>query len=369
MQDLGPWLAPYLDRQVEVWAGGQIPSIPGVAVRKVGAVPRTFPLFRWFNPAARYYWEQRTMLPGMLVRLRRLAVDLVYCGDPILAWDLKRFRRRTGTRVVFMNGMRLTPKWLRSYNGIHLLAPAYLEEAKLLLGPDAAKPFFAVPHFADTKRFRPAEPEQRMAARRALGLPCQTPIWLTLGPVGTESRKRLDHVAAEVARSSSEAILVSAGGDELGAKEVKEKAMQVLGSRMRFLACVDRERVPELYHAADAYVLGSLAEPFSIAILEALASGLPVVHHPDAVMTWQTGDGGVQVSMEEQGAAGAQLKRLGEDAEWRLSVGRAARELAENRYAPDRVAKDLALCFDRILRDKVVPDDMPVRNVNMPGIE
>ena len=115
----------------------------------------------------------------------------------------------------------------------------------------------------------------------------------------------------------------------------------MLGTRFRPLGRVERARIGPLYQAADAYSLGSLAEPFSIAILEALASGLPVVHHRDEVMVWQTGAGGVAVSMETAGAAAVAFRRLAADSDQRATLARAARALAEERYAPEPVCAAL----------------------------
>ena len=100
--------------------------------------------------------------------------------------------------------------------------------------------------------------------------------------------------------------------------------------------------------AADLYSLGSLGEPFSIAILEALASGLPVVHHHDPVMTWQCGKGGIPVSMTEVGSAAAAFRHIAKDAPRWHSLSRAARQLAVDRYSPDPVCASLTAHLKRI---------------------
>jgi glycosyltransferase involved in cell wall biosynthesis len=122
-----------------------------------------------------------------------------------------------------------------------------------------------------------------------------------------------------------------------------------------FLGPVPRGRMPDLYRAADVYSLGSLAEPFSIAILEALASGLPVVHHHDPTMVWQTGGGGVPVQMDIPGRAADALGRLRADPAARGRASAAARELALARYDPAAVAQDLARELGRVLAGGAVP--------------
>ncbi len=326
--------------RAELWAGREPVGGPRPAVW-LGNVGRDSPGLRSLPWERRYQAEQLTALPKALWALRRRRMTVAYCGDPYLAWNLKRFRRWHGAKVVFMNGMRLTPRWLRDYDGIHLLAPPYLSEAQAMLPPEKAGRFFAVPHFADTERFVPPTPWERRSAREELGLPAEAFIVLTVGPVGSVSGKRLDHLAEEVAAASSTALLVSAGAPEDGAEAVRARARRALGDRFRELGRVERDPIGRLYQAADVYSLGSLAEPFSIAILEALASGLPVVHNEEETMVWQTGAGGVAVPMKTPGAAVPAFRKLESDPVLRARIALAARALAEARYAPGPVCAAL----------------------------
>lgn len=327
---------------VELWSGGTPPPLQGRDARRLHGVSRN--VF-WLRPLSwhhRYRIEQLSILAQAIVRLRRHQPDLVYCGDPVLSWHLKRFRPLHRTKVVFMNGMRLSANWAKDFDGVHLLAPPYLESARReLAGQKNVERFFAVPHFVDLERFAPPTPQLRASARQRLALKEDDFVVLTVGPVGQVSHKRLEWLAQEVAAADACAILLSAGMEEDGAATVRAQARKALGNRFRFLGRVERAAMPELYHAADLYSLASLAEPFSIAILEALASGLPVVHHSDAVMQWQTGPGGVAVSMTEIGAAARALHRIREELTWRRELGAAARKLAEDRYAPAHVSRQL----------------------------
>jgi glycosyltransferase involved in cell wall biosynthesis len=123
-----------------------------------------------------------------------------------------------------------------------------------------------------------------------------------------------------------------------------------------------------LYRAAHAYSLGSLAEPFSIAILEALASGLPVVHHHDAVMCWQSGPGGKPVDMQKPGEAAAAIQTLAHATDYAAQCA-AARQWAVERYAPgaicERIVAELAEVRSRFLRQgKAVATSAPNTKAN-----
>jgi 1,2-diacylglycerol 3-alpha-glucosyltransferase len=330
------------DVHAELWSGGPPPAIDGRAARHLHALSRDARVLGTLSWHRRYQAEQLSALPRAILLLRKHRLHLAYCGDPVLSWHLKRFRNQHGARVVFMNGMRLAPNWAKDFDGVHLLAPPYLEQARRELADRPTDNFFAVPHCVDTQCFRPADGLARSAARRELKLPEDAFVVLTVGPIGHVSGKRLEWLAREVADTHPSALLVSAGVDEDGADKVRAAASQSLGERFRFLGCVERARMVTLYHAADVYSLGTLAEPFSIAILEALACGLPVVHHRDEVMDWQTGEGGVSVSMTEHGEGAAAFRQLKEEPTRRRELALAARQLAETRYAPDVICRQLA---------------------------
>lgn len=340
MAELALHLPP--EAEVELWPGGRF-ALPGCnrPIRRMWNIGRHHPLIRPFSWMHRYQIEQYSSIPSVLRLLRQRRPDVVYCGDPLLSWNLKRFRHRHGARVVFTDGMRLSPHWLRGYDGVHLLAPPYLTEANRILTGIPKGHYFAVPYFIDTERFRPPTAEQRAAARAAFGLPQDAFIVLTIGPVGQVSGKRLDFLASEVAAASPTALLVSAGGDEDGSAAVRAHVNSVLGARAKLLGRVNRERVPQLHNVADAYSLGTLAEPFSIALLEALASGTPVIHNNETVMCWQSGVGGLAVSMEKPGEAAAAIRQLMASPELRAEKSRAARQLALERYSTAPVGATL----------------------------
>ena len=326
------------EMHVELWSGGPAPSAKCLT-RCLHGLNRDARWLRRLPWHRRYLLEQLSILPQSVALLRWHQMDLVYCGDPVLSWHLKRFRPLHRAKVVFMNGMRLSANWAKDFD-VSICWRRRTDAARRN-SPAKVSSAFAVPHFVDLERFAPPTPQLRAAARQRLALKEDDFVVLTVGPVGQVSHKRLEWLAQEVAAVDIRAILLSAGMEEDGAETVRAQAGKALGDRFRFLGRVERAAMPELFHAADVYALASLAEPFSIAILEALASGLPVVHHSDEVMQWQTGSGGVAVSMTEIGAAAKVLRRLKADFIWQRELGAAARKLAEDRYAPAHVSRQL----------------------------
>jgi glycosyltransferase involved in cell wall biosynthesis len=101
---------------------------------------------------------------------------------------------------------------------------------------------------------------------------------------------------------------------------------------------VPQARLPPLFGAADVFVLPTLVEGMPLVVLEAMASGLPVIttpHGPADVV--RDGVDGYIVPCADSDAIADRLERLYRNRDLRLEMGRNARESAErwswNRYA------------------------------------
>lgn len=127
----------------------------------------------------------------------------------------------------------------------------------------------------DAARFLPATPQQRAQARAALGLPEAATVFAFVGS-GFE-RKGLAGAIHALSRIAVErdAQLVVAGADRRRERYRALAARLGVAARVRLLGGVDDVR--PVLHAADAFVLPTLYDPFPNAVLEALACGLPVI--------------------------------------------------------------------------------------------
>lgn len=117
------------------------------------------------------------------------------------------------------------------------------------------------------------------ASRFANNTPTQNanPVALFLGRLDDE--KRIDVLLRAVAKLSQfPSLQVNLVGDG-GERERLGKLAQQLGisERVRFLGHVTDEELPGLYEAATVFVMPSIAELQSIATMEAMASGRPVI--------------------------------------------------------------------------------------------
>ena len=124
-------------------------------------------------------------------------------------------------------------------------------------------------------------------------------------------------------------------------------ALRELGDRLgltdtvRFRGWCARDALPEYYRCADVFVLASRDEGMPNVLLEAMASGLPVVATEVAGIDelLQEGVGGVLVPTEDPDALRDRLAELIADPALRAQLGAAGRELAERKYSWRRSAE------------------------------
>lgn len=142
------------------------------------------------------------------------------------------------------------------------------------IGVEAAR-IWSIPNGVDSAHFSPVDPASRRQARRRLGLP-DLPLVVFVG--GLVPEKGLDTLLAAwslLARELPQARLVLVGRGELHARLVAQARQLGIADRVIFAGSTDN--VAHYLHAADAFVLPSYAEGMPIALLEAMACGLPCV--------------------------------------------------------------------------------------------
>lgn len=129
----------------------------------------------------------------------------------------------------------------------------------------------------DTSRYRTSAAE-RAAARRQLSIAADATVVIGNGQV--QPRKRVDTFVA-MARALPDMTFIWVGGMPFGKVAASHAEMQQLvqaaPSNVTFTGVVDLEQVRQYLAVGDIFVMTSEQETFGLAIVEAAASGLPVV--------------------------------------------------------------------------------------------
>lgn len=139
-----------------------------------------------------------------------------------------------------------------------------------------------------------------------------------------------------------------------GSQMVVLQAMAVeqgLSERIHFLGWQKAEQLKEQYCAADLFLFPSRHEGMPNAVLEAMASGLPVVAtriagNEELVVNGETG---ALVPTEDVDSLRESLRPLLVDAKMRERMGRASRQRVEQSFSWDRVAEQ----YQKILEESV----------------
>lgn len=176
----------------------------------------------------------------------------------------------------------------------------------------------------DTAEFSPGESELRDAGR-----------FTVLAASRLNRRKgfryALDGFAAFWKKFPAARLLI-AGGDGGAEAELKEQAAALsLGQAVSFVGHIPHANLPRYYRAADVFLFPSLNEGMSNNLLEALASGLPVVMTPTggAEELIRDGENGYLVRFRDAAHIADKLAALAADPERRRRMGETSRRLAE----------------------------------------
>ena len=135
------------------------------------------------------------------------------------------------------------------------------------------------------QRFSSQQNGQEIELKQRLGIK-NNPVYLTIG--GIEPRKNslnLLQAFIKVLKTHPQAQLIIAGGETLFDYEpyrikffnlVKEHNI-IIGESLILPGVIPDEDIPVLYRCADAFIFPSVKEGWGLVLLEAIASGLPIV--------------------------------------------------------------------------------------------
>ena len=257
----------------------------------------------------------------------------------LAAGNVDEFQKRRGGPAIAL--LRLA-RDLELRHAAHVFTPsAYLRELALAWGVKPERVSVLPNPAPDLPKLPP-----RDELRRGFGL-----NGATLAFAGRlTAQKSLERALEAVAGADGVSLVIAGDGPDREPLEQRVRELG-LGDRVRFLGAQPRERIVELFHAADATVLSSSWENFPHTVVEALAVGTPVLAMEAGGVAEVVRDGvnGLLVAPGDTAALGDAVRRYFADDGLRERLrSAAAGSVAE--YAPERVFGELEATLQRVAR-------------------
>ena len=335
-----------LGQDVTLFKGSGYPRVPYErvcgCVRQGSGLNRlllgTLPACAWrIGFGSDWAIEQVTFALNLIPKLGR-GFDIVHTQDSLAALTLHRAWTLGLIKapVILGHGTEEPFDFLAKLGFVQHLAPFYLEEARA--AGCHKEGWTAIGNFVDTGRFQPGP---NGAARAKHGLPQSAFVVLSVAAV-KRTHKRVDYLIREVAdfrrATGADVELVVAGASALETGGLVRMGKELLGERAHFLLDQPHESMPEVFRVADVFALCSLKEMMPLALLEAMASGLPCLVSAHPVVNWIIGPGGEGIRMEQPGALAGALARYSDPA-LRREKGALARQHVAANFAEEAIVR------------------------------
>jgi len=196
-----------------------------------------------------------------------------------------------------------------------------------------------IPNGIDTVKFHPAEMQHP-------GKPMKL---LTVSRL--IERKRIDILikAVSIAKGTGLALCLSIAGEGyLGDSLCKLSQELNVSDRVLFLGRIPSEKMPQIYRQNDVFVMSSAHEGMSNAMLEAMASGLPIITTECEGVEELIADNGIVTERADAESFAEALKTLAQDDISYKEMSTASRTQAE-KLSWNTVARQYLDCYNRVL--------------------
>lgn len=326
-----PALEPLAERALEL--GAEVRAVPALPLGLVGA----------------------RRVPGFVRDLRRARPDVFHAH---LSWPLSA---KFPLLSAILAHRPVVVATVQLFSRFRLDRSNYLQERLLACGVDG---YVAVSHDISRKLVdvmgwparkievihngvrveatHPGDP----AVRRQLTGDVDRPVVFTAARL--DPQKGLD-ILVQAAAEVPEARFVVAGDGR--ARGDLQAAIVERGLEDRVVLLGHRNDIPSLLAASDVFVLPSLYEGSSLAVLEAMAAGKAVIASriggTDELVV--DGESGLLVAPSDPAALGAAVRRLLADAELRRQLGSAARERVQRHFLASAVAERTTRLYEELL--------------------
>ncbi|WP_088189855.1 glycosyltransferase family 4 protein [Sphingobium sp. Z007] len=273
-----------------------------------GRTLRYLPLHRLMGRTPMHA-ECLTFALALLPHLIAGRYDIVHVIDPPLARLLFHLRRALSLnfRLLYTEGTAMPPRDYPPCDRLHQMSAATLADA-VAQGHDPAH-MTLIPCGYRPDRFIPSADRATLRARH--GIAPDRFVILSVAALN-RNHKRTHHLIDEVTRMAGDPLLWLDGSLDHGDPDLPAYARARLGDRVR-VTHVPTGEVADLFALADVMPHAATFEAFGLAIVEAAASGLPVITHDAPHFRWLLPSPDNWIDMEAPGALAALLARMAAD--------------------------------------------------------
>jgi 1,2-diacylglycerol 3-alpha-glucosyltransferase len=295
-------------------------------------------------------------------------MDVIHVHHPFISGQLAlRYCKPLNIPIVFTNHTRydlyaqtyapiLTKEISQTF--IQTYLPRFCSRVDMVVSPSNGManilrelkieaPITVIPNGVDIKKFRNVKNQNK---RIELGFSLEDILFIYSGRLATEKNlpmviKSFNAVAQAV--DNAHLLIVGSGTVE---DILKEMAMQTIApDRIHFTGRVPYDELPEYLFLSDVFVTASTSEVHPLSVIEAMASGLPVlgIASPGIEDTVEDGITGM-LSSNDPLVFTAKMMRLCLDKDLRLNMSRAALE-ASKRYSIEHTGAVMLSHYERLV--------------------
>lgn len=232
-------------------------------------------VFDQFQPQVVHIQDPSPLSQAVMRRARRLNIPVLATHHSGNALTAPCFRRRHPV----LENLADRVAWR--------LLLAHLKEADLTIVPSPysasnlkahgfESPLQVIPCGIHLDNFYPRPSLDRPAVRRHYGLDSEKVLFLYVGRVDAEKSLEVMLQAVALAKNDNVQFAIAGEGKESASLQRLTEQMG-LSQQIRFLGWVDHDALPALLNSADVFVMPGDSESFSIATLEAMACGKPIL--------------------------------------------------------------------------------------------
>ncbi len=208
-----------------------------------------------------------------------------------------------------------------------------------------------IPNGVDFERFRPRPGDRKARAIRERAGSGKL-VLNTARLVRQKGQVYLIRALAKLNKGNADGncgLMIIGSGPLRGLLKSEAKA-QGLDNACTLAEGIQDNDLPYYYNAADVYAMPSLYEPSGLAVLEAMASGTPVVASSIGGLPEIIRDGGRYVTPRNVEGLAAEIKLLMDNKKLASRLSRNARNIVVKHHDWDRIAREYERRFEETIR-------------------